>query len=295
MRWKRGQSSDNVIDARGRRFGGGGGLPVKAGLPAILIAVVVALLNGGLGGGGGGGGASGFPDIGDILGQLGAAAPPPAEADSAPADDELEDFMRFVVDDVQQTWTDQFAADGRTYEPTSLVLFTDSVSTGCGNATSAVGPFYCPADRIAYIDLGFYDELRSRFGAPGDFAQAYVIAHEIGHHVQNLLGTSADVSQQQQANPGAANELSVALELQADCYAGVWGHAAFQAGVLDDGDLQEGLDAASAVGDDRIQEQAGVDVNPETWTHGSSEERARWFRTGFDSGDPDTCDTFGSR
>ena len=282
MRWRRGQSSDHVIDARGRRASG---LGVKAGLPAIVIAIVAVLLGGNLGGGGPG--SSGYPAIDDILGQLGGAAPPPVEADTQPADDELEDFMRFVVDDVQATWADLFAADEASYEPASLVLFTDSVQTGCGPATSAVGPFYCPADRLAYIDLGFYRELRDRFGAPGDFAQAYVIAHEIGHHVQNLLGASAEANQHRDDN-----RWSIALELQADCYAGVWGHFAFADGVLEDGDLQEGLDAAAAVGDDRIQSQAGDDVSPETWTHGSSEERAQWFRAGFDTGNPDACDTF---
>lgn len=299
MRWQRGQTSDYVEDRRGRSRGrgGAGGLALKGGLPAVLIAVVVVFLGGNLGSGGGGG--AGI-DLNDVLGQLGAAPAAPAQGDpsitqgtSGVADDELEDFMRFVMNDVQGTWTDIFAEGGERYPTTALVLFTDAVSTGgCGSASAAVGPFYCPADRTAYIDLGFYRELRDRFGAPGDFAQAYVIAHEVGHHVQNVLGTSEEVMRAQREQPDLANELSVALELQADCYAGVWAHSTYERGILESGDLEEGLGAAAAVGDDRIQERSGRGVNPESWTHGSSEQRTTWFQRGFDAGDPARCDTF---
>ena len=275
MRWRRGQQSGYVQDRRGRSVGGiaagGGG-----------IAAIVALLFALLGGGGGGGG--GVPGLDEILGQLNAPASggeDVVEGTGGPADDEMEDFMRAVMNDTQAVWTELFAADGLTYEPTQLVLFSGAVDTGCGRATSAVGPFYCPPDRLAYIDFDFFRELQNRFGAPGDFAQAYVIAHEVGHHIQNLLG--AGVGRQ------SSNEDSVRIELQADCYAGVWANSVFEEGDLEEGDLEEGLDAASAVGDDRIQEQAGVDVNPETWTHGSSEQRVEWFRVGFESGDPDAC------
>ncbi|MDQ3293529.1 MAG: neutral zinc metallopeptidase, partial [Actinomycetota bacterium] len=238
--------------------------------------------------GGGGGGVG----LDDILGQLGGPSAGGGGAvvtggTGGAADDELEDFMRAVMNDLQETWTELFAADGLTYEPTTLVLFTGSVQTGCGGATSAVGPFYCPADRLAYIDFEFFQDLSSRFGAPGDFAQAYVIAHEVGHHVQNLLGASG--------GGGRSNEDSIRIELQADCYAGVWANQVFEQGDADlelsDGDIEEGLGAAEAVGDDRIQEQSGVDVNPETWTHGSAEQRTEWFTTGYRSGDPDVCDT----
>jgi uncharacterized protein len=253
---------------------GGGGI-------AVLIAILFSVL-------GGGGGGGGLPDVDDILGQLNAPASggeDVVEGTAGAADDELEDFMRAVMNDLQAVWTELFAEDGQTYEPTQLVLFSGAVDTGCGRATSAVGPFYCPRDRLAYIDFDFFRDLSNRFGAPGDFAQAYVIAHEVGHHVQNLLGASVGRSE--------SNEASVRTELQADCYAGVWAHYVFAEGDLEQGDLEEGIDAASAVGDDRIQEQAGVDVDPETWTHGSSEQRVEWFRTGYESGSPDSCDTSG--
>jgi predicted metalloprotease len=203
--------------------------------------------------------------------------------------------------DIQDTWSEYFDRAGQNYTTTSLVLFTDSVRTGCGNATSAVGPFYCPApgDNQVYLDLGFYDELATRFGAPGDFAQAYVIAHEVGHHIQSLTGISDGVTQARQRDPGNANEYSVRQELQADCLAGVWGYSASNRltadtgqPILEPGDIEEGLQAAASVGDDRLQAQAGMSVNPETWTHGSSAERVRWFKTGFESGDPEKCDTF---
>ena len=206
------------------------------------------------------------------------------------------DFVDAVMRDAQQTWTNIL---GSRYEPTRVVLFRDQIDTACGFAQSATGPFYCPGDRKVYLDLGFYDELQRRFGAPGDFAQAYVLAHELGHHVQRLTGTESQVRQQQQANPGSANELSVRLELQADCYAGVWGHTAAQPGraakgevELDPGDVEEGLHAAAAIGDDRLQRLATGRVMPEKFTHGSSEQRVTWFKRGLDSGDPNACNTF---
>lgn len=181
---------------------------------------------------------------------------------------------------------------GHGYRPAKLVLFWDQVNSACGGAEAAMGPFYCPGDDRVYIDLGFFDELGQRFGAPGDFAQAYVIAHEMGHHLQDVLGTEAKVRAAQRGDPSAKNALSVKMELQADCYAGVWGHAAAQRGLLERGDLEEGLRAAQAVGDDTLQKAAGRAVRPESFTHGSAAERARWFRTGLDAGRLEACDTF---
>ncbi|MGK2964634.1 MAG: KPN_02809 family neutral zinc metallopeptidase [Tepidiformaceae bacterium] len=286
--------SDNIEDRRGQRASGGisgmGGI-AKLGIPGILIAIVLAVIGGqgGLGGGGGGG----F-DITDIFQQLPAA--PVADSSPLPgAPDpqaDMVEFVSFVLDDIQVMWTDQFSGGGEPYREAQLVLFTDSVSSACGNATSAVGPFYCPADEKVYIDLDFFDELSERFGAPGDFAQAYVIAHEIGHHVQNVTGISSQVRRLQQENPDDANDLSIRQELQADCLAGVWGYSTYQRDILESGDLEEGLGAAAAVGDDRIQKTSTGQINPDTWTHGSSEQRMKWFRIGFDTGDPAECDTF---
>jgi predicted metalloprotease len=195
-----------------------------------------------------------------------------------------------VLDDAQAAWTRLLPG----YRDAKLVLFREVVASGCGNAQSAMGPFYCPADEKVYLDLGFFDELSRRFGAPGDFAQAYVLAHEIGHHVQKLTGTEGKVRELQRANPEHENALSVRLELQADCYAGVWAHTTERRELLEHGDLGEGLAAASAVGDDRIQQMSGDGVRPESFTHGSAAERAEWFRRGYDSGDAEACDTFAS-
>lgn len=222
-------------------------------------------------------------------GSLGAPAGPSGEPVTTPEEEELVDFISFVLDDAQSVWAGFVPG----YRNATLVLFRDAVDSGCGFAQSAMGPFYCPADQKVYIDLAFYEELRRRFGAPGDFAQAYVLAHEIGHHVQRLSGTEAEVRRAQRSDPGRANALSVAMELQADCYAGVWGHATAQRDLLESGDLEEGLAAAAAVGDDRIQSMATGRVSPESFTHGSSQERMRWFRRGFESGDPNACDSFG--
>jgi predicted metalloprotease len=240
-----------------------------------------------------------------LVGGGGGGSVPPAD-NSAPVptsqEEELQiQFVSTVLDDTQQTWERIFAESGQSYRRAKLVIFTDSVRSGCGYAEAAMGPFYCPADEKVYVDLGFYNELQDRFGAPGDFAQAYVIAHEIGHHVQSLLGLSDQVRRAQGQNPGRANELSVRLELQADCFAGVWAHGmdprlrGADEPALQPGDAEEAINAAAAVGDDRIQSQSGRGVNPETWTHGSSELRAQWFNTGLQTGNVDNCDTFGGR
>jgi predicted metalloprotease len=222
------------------------------------------------------------------------AAPTAARSSAptaAPSVDPVE-FVGAVVADVQDTWTNLFSAAGLRYQPTQLVLFRGTTRSACGPATLETGPFYCPLDDRVYLDLDFFTELRTRLGSPGDFAQAYVIAHEFGHHVQNLLGISGQVAQAEQAQPGAANELSVRTELQADCLAGVWAHSAYQKSELEAGDLQEGIAAAAAVGDDRLQRQATGVINPEQWTHGSSQQRVSWFLAGYGSGEPKTCDTF---
>ncbi|HKG93122.1 MAG TPA: neutral zinc metallopeptidase, partial [Gemmatimonadaceae bacterium] len=204
----------------------------------------------------------------------------------------LRETAHAVLDDAQNVWHEVLPKYGSQYQDTRLVLFRNYVQSGCGTAESAMGPFYCPLDQKVYIDLGFYDELRRRFGADGDFAQAYVITHEIGHHVQNVLGTASRVRELQERRPNQANDLSVRMELQADCYAGVWGASLKQRGQLDPGDVEEGLNAASAIGDDRIQQQSGRGVHPESFTHGSSAQRVTWFRRGMESGDPRNCDTF---
>jgi len=209
--------------------------------------------------------------------------------EGSPEEDRLALFVSHILDDVQATWAQELPGQ---YRHAKLVLFRDYTPTACGTGERASGPFYCPGDEKVYIDLGFYDELRRRFGAPGDFAQAYVIAHELGHHVQHLLGTEDRVRRLQHARPDAANPLSVRLELQADCYAGVWGHAAEQRNELEPGDLEEALRAAASIGDDRIQRMSGDAVHPESFTHGSSAERVAWFRRGFESGRMDTCSTF---
>lgn len=208
--------------------------------------------------------------------------------------DPLADMIAVVMADTEDVWNKIFAEQGRRYQVPKLVLFTGATRSACGLGQAAMGPFYCPADQKAYIDLSFYDDMRRRFHAPGDFAQAYVLAHEVGHHVQNLLGISGQIRQMQQGkSKAAANELSVRLELQADCLAGVWANRANKArDILEDGDIDEALNAASAIGDDRLQKQSQGRVVPESFTHGTSAQRQRWFRNGLGSGDPDACDTF---
>jgi len=287
MRWRPGRGGGQVIDMRGRR-GGGLGRGVGIGGGGLgLVGVIVYLLFSALGGGGGVSLDPGISPFPAMPGPEGRAIP--AEQDP---DRKQVEFVKFVVDDVQDSWARLFAEAGQRYQPTKLVLFTQAVRSGCGTASSATGPFYCPLDGRIYLDLGFFRELSSRFEAPGDFAQAYVIAHEFGHHVQNLLGINEDVRRGQQQNPDEANELSVRLELQADCFAGVWGHSAYRENQLEAGDLEEGLAAAAGVGDDRIQGQSTGRIDRESFTHGSSEQRQRWFMRGFESGDVNSCDTF---
>lgn len=226
-----------------------------------------------------------FSELG-VEPSTGTASAPMTAADSA-AQDSTVQFVSFLLDDVQGVWAKALPR----YSPARLVLFRNSTNSGCGPAQSAMGPFYCPLDQRVYLDLGFFDELSRRFGASGDFAQAYVLAHELGHHVQHVLGTDARVRQAQEANPSAANDLSVRLELQADCYAGVWAHSTDQRQLLQQGDIDEALGAASAVGDDRIQKQTTGRVNVDSFTHGSAAQRSEWFKRGFESGDPRNCNT----
>ena len=282
MRWQGQRRSDNVEDRRGVRVGRGG---VAIGGGTILLIALVTMLLGG--------------DPIQILEGLEQAQVPiggDVEQNRAPSPEETEqaDFVSVVLADTEDTWGALFERSGRQYQPPRLVLFTDAVDSSCGFASAAVGPFYCPADRKVYIDLGFFRELDERFGAPGDFARAYVVAHEIGHHVQNLLGI-ADQVQEMGARMGEVerNQLSVLQELQADCLAGVWGHhAERERDLLESGDVEEGLAAASAIGDDTLQRQAGGRVQPESWTHGSSAQRVQWFRRGLDTGRVEDCDTF---
>ncbi len=230
-----------------------------------------------------------FSDLG-VTPAVGAASAPMTAADSAKQEEQVQ-WVSFVLDDVQGVWAKTLPAAGAQFSPARLVLFRNSTDSGCGPAQSAMGPFYCPLDQRVYLDLGFFDELQQRFGATGDFARAYVLAHELGHHVQHLLGTDARVRQAQESNPSAANELSVRLELQADCYAGVWAHSTDQRRLLEQGDVDEALGAASAVGDDRIQQRTQGRVNVDSFTHGSAAQRSQWFKRGFESGDPRNCST----
>lgn len=279
MRWSPKGRSQHLEDRRGqggRRLGGGG----KLGLGGLLLLLVLSVVF--------------KQDFLSLAGGMGAMAPQaeaPAPIDD-PAEEEMVQFVSFVLDDIQETWTQRFAELGERYLPARLVLFREGVGSACGSASSAVGPFYCPGDQRVYIDLSFFDELDRRFGAPGDFAQAYVLAHEIGHHIQHVVGTEGQVREAQQRDPGRANELSVRLELQADCLAGVWGHSAARRGILEAGDVEEGLGAAAAIGDDRLQRQAGARVNPESFTHGTSAQRVEWFRRGLAAGRLDACQTF---
>jgi len=288
MRWTPGGRSKNLDDLRGQTGGGGGGMMLGRGMGigGAVIALILSLVFGvNIFDSGGGSPAPQQAAPGDVQ--------QPA-ASKTPEEEKRFQFVNFVVDDVQQTW-DQLLpkVDGQQYRHAKLDLFRDAVNTGCGQAPAEVGPFYCPVDQKVYLDLSFFDELAQRFGAPGDFAQAYVIAHELGHHVQHLLGIEQRVREMQESRPGAANQLSVALELQADCFAGVWGNSTSQRKLLEQGDIEEGLGAASSVGDDRLQAQATGSIRPDKFTHGSSAQRSQWFRRGLESGDPNSCDTFG--
>src|SRR3954452_5720757 len=274
MLWTPGGRSSNLEDRRSM----GGGMGRGLGIGGTVVVLALSLLFG----------RNLFNDIGVQPG-IAATGTPMSPADSAAEETEVQ-FISFVLDDVQNTWTKTLPNYGAQYHPARLVLFRNSTDSGCGPAQSAMGPFYCPIDQRVYLDLGFFDELKQRFGASGDAAQAYVIAHELGHHVQHLLGTDAKVRQLQESNPSSANELSVRLELQADCYAGVWANSTQQRQHLDPGDVDEALNAAAAVGDDRIQKQTTGRVNVDSFTHGSAAQRSASFKRGFDNGDPRSCD-----
>jgi uncharacterized protein len=282
MRWRRGRRSNHLEDRRGRRTAVGR-RGVQLGGAVGIIAVVVVLLLGG--------------DPSTILSMLEQGGAPSGSATSqAPepaADDEQAQFVSAVLADTEDTWIALFQRGGSRYQPPTMVLYTGSTRTACGFGSAASGPFYCPADRKVYLDLGFFDQLR-RLGAPGDFARAYVIGHEVAHHVQNLVGTMDEVNRLRAGSGQVqANRLSVMMELQADCYAGVWAHHADKArNILEAGDIDEGMGAAAAVGDDRLQKQAGQTVQPDSFTHGSSRQRVAWFRTGLETGDIEACDTF---
>jgi predicted metalloprotease len=297
MRWKKVDSGDEVIDARGSSPSGTpgmGGLPIPIGKAGGGLGVVIALLVIGMQLLGGGSGGSGF-DIGQAFPtettvDAGSAKGIPADQDP---DKDFKDFSAYVFVTAQQSWEQAFEQAGQKYEHARLVIYRNGVNTGgCGSASSAVGPFYCPGDQRVYIDLGFYKLMEKQLGASGDLAWAYVIAHELGHHVQQQLGTEAKVREAQRDNPDQENALSVRMELQADCYAGIWAHRIYRQGDLEDGDLEEALGAAEAVGDDTLQRNAGSGVQPESFTHGTSEQRAKWFKVGYESGEPAKCDTF---
>jgi predicted metalloprotease len=282
MRWQGREQSDNVEDQRGRSPLSGRGAGIGCG--GLILVIVIALITG--------------RDPTQILRLLqgvqeATQQTAPAPRQGPPASDTLGRFASVVLRNTEDTWDSVFSKAGKRYERPKMVLFSDAIDSACGYTSSAVGPFYCPADRKVYLDLGFFDELSRKFGAPGDFAHAYVIAHEVGHHVQNLLGISDRVdAARARMDDRESNALSVRVELQADCLAGVWAHyAAGQPGLLEPGDVEEGLRAAAAIGDDRLQRLTTGRVQPESWTHGSSADRVRWLRQGISSGDPNSCKT----
>src|SRR5512138_424504 len=281
MRWEGRRESQNVEDRRGMRFGKAGGI----GLGTIVLALVAAYFG---------------VDPSVVLQGVQPSQQQQGEQgpyQETPEEAQKRKFVAVVLADTEDAWTAIFTAAGRTYEAPKLVMFSGAVQSACGMAEAAVGPFYCPGDHQVYIDLSFYDELQSRFGAPGDFAQAYVVAHEVGHHVQTLLGISErNMAARQRASEAEANALSVRQELQADCFAGIWAHNADRSRqLLETGDIEEGLNAAAAIGDDRLQKQSQGYVSPESFTHGSSEQRVRWFKRGFEQGKVEACDTFATR
>ncbi len=298
MKYERGHRSKNVEDARGSAPPRAGkALKLGGGAMVLAIIAVIAKVAGvnipgldklaGSGGGGSGPGAGGgaqpSPPSGPSTGLTG------SDPDAA-----LYDFINFVVDDIQPTFAKAFARSGKTYRDAKLKVFREAVDTGCGLSSSAIGPFYCPPDEKAYIDLSFYKQLRADLGAPGDFAQAYVLAHEFGHHCQHVLGID-DMVRRAARDRSRESDLSVRTELQADCFAGIWAHSTAQRKLIEAGDIEESLTAAAAIGDDRLQKMAGQKVNPETFSHGSSAQRVRWFRRGFDQGTLEACDTFAAR
>ena len=278
MRWQGRQGSSNIEDRRGVRFGRAGGI-------GTIVLALIAIYFG--------------QDPSVVLQGVQPSAPTSEQGpyQESPEEAQLREFVSVVLADTEQTWGDIFDQMGRTYEEPRLGLFSGAVESACGFAEAAVGPFYCPGDHKVYIDLSFYQELQNRFGAPGDFAQAYVVAHEIGHHVQTLLGISErNMADRQRASEVEANALSVKQELQADCFAGIWAHNADRSRqLLEQGDIEEGLNAAAAIGDDRLQKQARGYVAPESFTHGSSEQRVRWFKRGLESGSLQACDTFAAK
>jgi predicted metalloprotease len=285
MRWTPGGRSDDVEDDRDQSGGGGGGGfnfgGIHLGIGGFLILLVLSLVF-----------KRNFLSLAGFGGGNTSTAISQPDTARDQSEEPLVRFVSFVLDDTQRTWTQILSEQGVPYRHAKLVLFRDQINSSCGRAQSASGPFYCPEDEKVYIDLGFFDELKQRFGAPGEFAEAYVLAHELGHHVQKLIGVEQKVHAAQEQNPRAANQLSERLELQADCFAGVWGHSTDQRKLLDPGEVREGLNAAAAVGDDRLQRMAGRNVNPETFTHGSSQQRMDWFQKGFSTGDMKACNTF---
>jgi predicted metalloprotease len=283
MRWKTGRRSSHIEDRRGRRAG-----PVafKGGIGTLVLVLAASYF-------------MGINPLDILMMQTGTGlGTDVSQTDRQPSPEEqqMADFVSVVLADTEDTWTEIFRQSGETYQEPNLVLYTGAVQSACGTGSAAMGPFYCPGDRKVYIDLSFFDELRRRHGAPGDFAQAYVIAHEVGHHVQNLLGISDQVrSAQRGLGKAQANALSVKLELQADCFAGVWGnHADRSRQVLEAGDIEEALNAASAIGDDRLQKEGSGYVVPENFTHGTSRQRVKWFKRGIEHGDVASCNTFAS-
>ncbi|WEP48588.1 neutral zinc metallopeptidase [Cronobacter dublinensis subsp. beijingensis] len=284
MRWQGRRESDNVEDRRNSSspMTGGRGLRLPAGKGGLVLLVIVVVAS--------------YYGV-DLTGLISGGAPVSQQTSRSisPNEDEAAKFTSVILATTEESWGQQFQKMGRTYQEPKLVMYRGATRTGCGTGQSVMGPFYCPADSTVYIDLSFYDEMKQKLGADGDFAQGYVIAHEVGHHVQKLLGIEPKVRQlQQNASQTEVNRLSVRLELQADCFAGVWGNAMQKEGVLETGDLQEALNAAQAIGDDRLQQQSQGRVVPDSFTHGTSDQRYSWFKRGFDSGDPAQCNTFGN-
>lgn len=290
MRWQGRRESDNVEDRRGDSTGssgglGGGGFRVPRGKGGLILLVVVLV--------------AGYYGV-DLTPLLNGEAPvgqtqTQSQQVNSPEDNQMAKFTSVILASTEDTWSQLFQKMGKQYQDPKLVLYRGATRTGCGTGQSVMGPFYCPADKTVYIDLSFYQEMKDKLGADGDFAQGYVVAHEVGHHVQNLLGIEPKIRQMQQgASKAEQNRLSVKMELQADCFAGVWGHFMQNQQVLEQGDLEEALNAAQAIGDDRLQQQSQGRVIPDSFTHGTSEQRYTWFKRGFDSGNPNSCNTFGS-
>lgn len=290
MRWQGRRESDNVEDRRGDSTGssgglGGGGFRVPRGKGGLILLVVVLV--------------AGYYGV-DLTPLLNGEAPvgqtqTQSQQANSPEDNQMAKFTSVILASTEDTWSQLFQKMGKQYQDPKLVLYRGATRTGCGTGQSVMGPFYCPADKTVYIDLSFYQEMKDKLGADGDFAQGYVVAHEVGHHVQNLLGIEPKIRQMQQgASKAEQNRLSVKMELQADCFAGVWGHFMQNQQVLEQGDLEEALNAAQAIGDDRLQQQSQGRVIPDSFTHGTSEQRYTWFKRGFDSGNPNSCNTFAS-